>query len=73
MEGSEGRKKSRVRGMVAQRPAGVHIVLAPLGGFLVAFRGHLGKHHYSFARKGAPEELWGLLGDVFGILMLAKL
>ena len=58
--------------MEARRPAGVH-VLAPLGGSLVAFKGPLGKRHYRFARKGAPEELWGLLGDFFGILVLAKL
>ena len=53
-EGSEGRKKSRVGGMEARRPAGVH-VLAPLGGSLVAFRCPLGRHHYSLANTRMPK------------------
>ena len=40
--------------MEARRPAGVH-VLAPLGGSLVAFRGPLGRHHYSFANTRMPK------------------
>ena len=53
-EGSEGRKKSRVGGMEARRPAGLH-VLAPLGGSFVAFRGPLGRHHYSLANTRMPK------------------